>query len=62
MPNICGQKMLFTVSVCIRMENIWHLGRTFTGKSKSMKVFMEAEKRKTIYEKLKVFEVEKKVN
>lgn len=37
----------------------WHLGRTITGKSKPMQVFTEAEKRKKVYDKLKVFEIEK---
>ena len=37
---------------------LWHLGRTLTGKSKPLRVFTEAEKRKTVYEKLEVFEVE----
>ena len=36
----------------------WHLGRTISGKSKPLQVFSEAEKRKKVYEKLKVFEVE----
>lgn len=35
---------------------LWHIGRTVTGKSKPLKVFSEAEKRKEIYDKLKVFE------
>lgn len=39
---------------------LWHIGRTVTGKSKPLKVFNEAEKRKKIYEKLKVFEAKNK--
>ena len=45
-PFICTWKIL------------WHFGRTITGKSKPLKVFTEASKRKTIYKKLEVFEVE----
>lgn len=37
---------------------LWHLFRTASGKSKPLKVFAEAEKRKTVYEKLEVFEAE----
>lgn len=34
----------------------WHLWRTVTGKSKPLKVYSEAEKRKKVYDKLKVFD------
>ena len=37
----------------------WHLGRAISGKSKPIQVFTEAEKRKKVYDKLKVFESEK---
>lgn len=39
---------------------LWHVWRTVTGKSKPLKVFNEAEKRKIIYDKLKVFEAKNK--
>ena len=56
----CVKKFVLLYPFVWVWQVVWHLWRTVTGKSKPLQVFSEAEKRKQIYEKLKVFETETK--
>ena len=56
----CVKKFVLLYPFVWVWQVLWHIGRTIMGKSKPLQVFSEAEKRKQIYEKLKVFETETK--
>ena len=55
-----GNKAVKRCKICYPFVYVWrifwHVIRTLSGKSKPIKVFNEAKKRKEIYDKLKVFE------
>ncbi len=49
-------KLLYPIGYIGKL--FWHVGRALTGKSKPIRVLEQAKKRKAIYDKLKIFEVD----